>query len=93
MALAMLVAYYLNAQAPLVARWLKNKGAALPAFLDNHADPHGTFTKTEIFLPLWVILFYILARFGIVALIFSSIRALPSEAYIAVDWLASIPYI
>ncbi|KAL2850414.1 hypothetical protein BJX68DRAFT_266624 [Aspergillus pseudodeflectus] len=93
MALEMLVAYYLDAQAPLVARWLKNKGVALPAFLDNYADPHGTFTKTEIFLPLWVILFYILARFGIVVLIFSSIRAHPSEAYIAVDWLASIPHI
>ncbi|KAL2788629.1 hypothetical protein BJX66DRAFT_252198 [Aspergillus keveii] len=92
-ALAMLVAYYLNAQAPLVARWLKNRGTRLPAFMDNYVDPHGAFTKTEIFLPLWFMLFYVLARFGMVGLIFSSLRALPSGAYIAVDWLASIPHI
>jgi hypothetical protein len=89
----MLVAYYLNAQTPLVARWLKNKGVQLPAFMNNYADPHGAFTKTEIFLPLWFMLFYVLARFGMVALTFSSLRALPSGAYIAVDWLASIPHI
>jgi hypothetical protein len=89
----MLVAYYLNAQAPLVARWLKNKDIRLPAFMDNYADPRGAFTKSEIFVPLWLMLFYVLARFGMVALIFSSLRALPSGAYIAVDWLASIPHI
>jgi hypothetical protein len=89
----MLVAYYLNAQAPLVARWLKNRGVWLPAVMDNYADPHGTFTKSEIFLPLWLVLFYIIARLGMVALVFSSLRALPSGAYIAVDWLASIPHI
>ncbi|CEL10349.1 hypothetical protein ASPCAL13470 [Aspergillus calidoustus] len=82
-ALALVVAHYLIAQAPLVARWLKNKGTRLPAFMDNYSDPHGTFTKTEIFLPLWVILFYILARFGMVALIFS--RSLHRRGLAGVD--------
>ncbi|KAL3456260.1 hypothetical protein BJX64DRAFT_296816 [Aspergillus heterothallicus] len=92
-ALAMLVTYFLIAQVPLTARWLKEKGLPLPVWTNNLVDPLGTFTWVEIFPPLWCTLIYIVARFGMVALVFSSLRALPSEAYVAVDWLASIPHI
>ncbi|KAJ0417587.1 hypothetical protein BJY00DRAFT_315700 [Aspergillus carlsbadensis] len=91
--LAMLVVYYLIAQAALFAKWLKSKGVGLLALMNDYANPHGTFTKMEIFLSLWIMLVYILVRFGMVALVLSSFRALPSGAYLAVDWLASIPRI
>ncbi|KAL4756012.1 uncharacterized protein BDW70DRAFT_166870 [Aspergillus foveolatus] len=91
--LAMLVIYYILGQAPLTARWLKTRGFPLPAYLGNYVDPLGTYTWSETILPLWIVLFYIIARFGMIALVLSSLRALPSDAYIAVDWLASIPHI
>ncbi|KAL4762784.1 uncharacterized protein BDW70DRAFT_158393 [Aspergillus foveolatus] len=77
-ALAMPVIVYLLGQAPLVARWLKGRGVPLPSFLDDYADSRGKFYMFEIYVPRACILVYALARLGLVALTFSSLRALPS---------------
>ena len=92
-ALAMPVIVYLIGQAPLVARWLKGREVPLPSFLDDFAEPQGKFYMFEIYVPLACILVYALARLGLVALTFSSLRALPSGSYLAVDWLGSIPHV
>ncbi|KAL4964558.1 uncharacterized protein BDV14DRAFT_209303 [Aspergillus stella-maris] len=92
-ALVMLVIYYILGQAPLTARWLKTRGFPLPAYFDSIVDPLGAYTWWETIFALWIVLVYIIARFGMIALVLSSLRALPSDAYIAVDWLASIPHI
>ncbi|KAL4816242.1 hypothetical protein BDW67DRAFT_191148 [Aspergillus spinulosporus] len=92
-ALAMAVILYLIGQAPLVARWLKGRGVPLPSSLNDYADPRGKFYTFEIYVPLACFLVYALARPGLVAVTFSSLRALPSGAYLAVDWLGSIPHV
>ncbi|KAL2831449.1 hypothetical protein BDW59DRAFT_140181 [Aspergillus cavernicola] len=91
--LAMVVLVYVIAQVPLTTRWLANRGVSPPICMKGLADPNGKFTWTEIYVPIWCILIYAFARFGLVALTLSSLRALPRDAYIAVDWLASIPHI
>ncbi|KAL5045595.1 hypothetical protein BDW71DRAFT_208138 [Aspergillus fruticulosus] len=92
-ALGMPVIVYIMGQAPLVARLLKDRGVPLPSFLDGFADPRGKYSMFEVYVPLVCILVYALARLGLVALSFSSLRALPSGTYISVDWLGSIPHV
>ncbi|KAL5337263.1 hypothetical protein BJX70DRAFT_251167 [Aspergillus crustosus] len=92
-ALAMVFVVYAIGQVPLIIRWLLEHRASLPQCLQRFADPNGKYTLVEIFLPFPLMLIYAIARLGLVALTLSSLRALPSGAYIAVDWLGSIPHI
>ncbi|KAL4784143.1 hypothetical protein BJX76DRAFT_357346 [Aspergillus varians] len=92
-ALAMVVIVYVSAQAPLLARWVRDTGVSLPGCMHNYADANGAYTKTEIYLPLLCMVIYTLVRLGLAALTLSSLRALPGDAYVAVDWLGSIPHI
>ncbi|RDW58569.1 uncharacterized protein DSM5745_11260 [Aspergillus mulundensis] len=92
-ALSMAIIVYILGQAPLAAQWLKQNGAPLPSFMDNLSDPAGRYTWVEIYVPLICIAVYAVARLGLVALTFSSLRALPTGAYLGVDWLGSIPHV
>ncbi|KAL4876832.1 hypothetical protein BJY04DRAFT_231286 [Aspergillus karnatakaensis] len=92
-ALGVVVSINAIAQVPLTLRWLKDNGASLPLSMQNLADVNGKYTWMEIYGPLPLILVYTLARIGLAVLTVLSMRALPSGAYIAVDWLGSIPHI
>ncbi|KAL4912691.1 hypothetical protein BDW62DRAFT_194079 [Aspergillus aurantiobrunneus] len=91
--LGSVVVVYVLGQAPLLARWCSNRGVSLPSYMHEFADPQGRYTRTEVYGQLLCIGIYVLTRLGLVALTLSSLRALPSGAYIAVDWLGSIPHI
>ncbi|KAL3473887.1 hypothetical protein BJX99DRAFT_188585 [Aspergillus californicus] len=92
-ALGMVVIIYAYGQVPLMLRWLNDRSFPLPLSLRKVADPRGRFTPQEVYVQVFCMLVYALARVGLAALMFSSFRALPSGAYLAVDWLGSIPHI
>lgn len=50
----------------------------------------------EVSIQLWIkqvaLALYMLARLGIIALIFSSFRSLPKEAYTSIEWVTSVPH-
>jgi hypothetical protein len=71
--------------------WLASK-VKIPA-MKHYIDPEAHYTKVESFIYMASLLAYMIARLGILALMFSSLRALPAGSYISIDWLASIPHI
>lgn len=83
-------------QAPVVMSWLTSK-IKIPGMnpgLKHYMDPkrHDQLPWEKVY-NLGSLLVYMLARLGMVALMFSSLRALPARSYISIDWLASIPHI
>lgn len=91
-ATCMACAVYIVGQAPPVARWLA-KVNLLPPSMTTWAKPDTPLTKLEVYLPISAFGVYVIARLGILALILSSLRALPVDSYKSIDWLASVPHI
>jgi len=80
------------AQGPLIAVWFAKK-RGLPSFMKNLGDPKSSVSILEIVLADGSLYLYFLARFGTLALMLSSLRALPADSYITPDWLSSIPHV
>ena len=88
----MACAEYVIGQLPLVARWLE-KRVTLPPTLRSFADPNLPHKKLEIKIKAVIEAIYGLARLGTLALVMSSLRALPAGSYESVSAVASIPHI
>lgn len=58
--------------------------------LISNSDGYGIW-EAMFFIGLFLV--YSTARWGNIILMFTSLRALPTESYIAIDWLSSIPHI
>jgi hypothetical protein len=58
--------------------------------LISNSDGYGIW-EALFFIGLFLV--YSIARWGNIVLMFTSLRALPTESYIAIDWLSSIPHI
>ncbi|CAG8904889.1 unnamed protein product [Penicillium egyptiacum] len=83
--------YYLLMTIQDVCMWLRCKDM-LPSFLigfDSHDDLWRLFKDTILNISMAV---YLISRFGIVALVSSSLRLLPVGSYRAIQWATSIPY-
>ncbi|KAJ5847831.1 hypothetical protein N7455_011788 [Penicillium solitum] len=80
------------AQGPLIAVWLAGK-KLLPSCMTSLGDPNSPVTILEIVLANGSLYLYFIARFGTLALMLSSLRALPADSYITPDWLSSPAYI
>jgi hypothetical protein len=72
------------------AATLPNSKDLLPSFMVGLTRPAALWT----FLVTAIISFnfYIIARLGIMGLVFSSLRALPTGSYTTVGWMTSIPH-
>lgn len=60
-------------------------------FLYEENNWSRTF-KAHILIKQVVLSIYIVSRVGIMALVCSSLRALPEDSYTAVEWVTSIPH-
>jgi hypothetical protein len=58
--------------------------------LISNSEGYGVW-EALLFISLFVV--YSIARWGNIVLMFTSMRALPTGSYIAIDWLSSIPHI
>lgn len=92
-AIAMVCIVYMVCQMPPVMRWLDKRRHRLPSFLKKIADAEMSLTPFEMLVAGAAVIIYFIVRLGIVALILSSLRSLPPDAYKAVDWQAAIPHI
>ncbi|KAI5458683.1 hypothetical protein BGZ63DRAFT_456491 [Mariannaea sp. PMI_226] len=83
-------ATYTLGQLPVVARWLA-KRSLLPSFLKGFASPNLSRQETII---AWIfMILYFVFRLGTLALMISSLRALPVRCYASLSSVASIPHI
>jgi hypothetical protein len=80
------------AQGPLIAVWLAEKNR-LPSFMKSLGDPNSAVTILEIVVADGSLYLYFIARFGTLALMLSSLRALPADSYTTPNWLSSIPHV
>lgn len=53
---------------------------------------HGQLSVLERITQMVTVCVYTIARFGMMALIFSSLRALPEGSYTTIEWVTSIPH-
>lgn len=89
-ATAMACFIYLVGEAPIYISWLASKIGTRRL---KSYDPAAPITTLETCLSLGALLVYSIARLGLIALMFSSLRALPTGSYVSIDWLATIPHI
>lgn len=63
----------------------------LPAFTIALSHPVGLWNLLFTYIVSFNV--YIVARLGLMGLVFSSLRALPVGTYTTVEWVTSIPHI
>lgn len=59
------------------------------AVLNRHRSQWSVLERTT---QMVTVCMYTIARFGMMALIFSSLRALPVGSYTTIEWVTSIPH-
>ena len=91
-AASMACVVYIVGQAPPLATWLAKIGL-LSSRSTEWAKADAPYTAAEGFLSFGAFGVYVIARLGIFALTFASLRALPVACYESIDWLASIPHL
>lgn len=69
---------------------LPNSKDLLPSSMVGLTRPAALWTMFVTFIVGFN--FYIVARLGIIGLVFSSLRALPTGSYTTVGWITSIPH-
>lgn len=72
------------------AATLPNSKDLFPSFMVGLTRPPALWTMLVATIVSFN--FYVIARLGIIGLVFSSLRALPTGSYTTVGWITSIPH-
>lgn len=72
-------------------RFLKSKNM-FPSFMMVFNNHGGQLSMIERATQIVTLDVYIIARLGMVGLVFSSLRALPAGSYTTIDWVTTIPH-
>lgn len=71
--------------------FLKSKNM-LPSSMTDYDRKGGHWAVIKHKVKVLSILVYIPARLGMIGLVFSSFRALPTGSYTTIDWVTTIPH-
>ncbi|KAJ6083977.1 hypothetical protein N7486_010777 [Penicillium sp. IBT 16267x] len=89
--LAMVCVFCITTNVGDYIRFLKSKNM-LPSFVMALSHYKGQLSVIESVTQIVTLDVYIIARLGMVGLVFSSLRALPASSYTTIDWVTTIPH-
>lgn len=83
---------YAVSQMPFLIVWLASKNIKISS-LEGYADPRTPFSRLEIFITMGSLLVYMIVRLGTIALMFASLRAVPTGTHTSIQWVECIPHL